>query len=179
MVPVPSLATLLLRSRRYENVQADPVIACRTEFYAAASLVTGALALVAPSRFLCDLSEMLEVANMARAYGIRTRQLYPEGSVEKNTADFIRYEQTLVQKALDALRNRQPELYRREVNIANFLLNALNRTLLRKVLRSPFARGVRAAAAELGESIDFARQNHREVLGMQLARASYYKRSKE
>ncbi len=168
---VPSLASFLLRSRRYGNVHAEPTIARKTEFFAAASLVTSALALVAPSRFLRDLSERLEVTNMARAHGILTRQLYPDDTIEKNTADFIHYEQGLVQTALDSLRHRQPELYRREVGCANFLLNALNRTVLRHILRSSFARAVRAAAAELGSEIDFACQNHREAVGMQLARA--------
>ncbi len=176
---VPSLATFLLRSRRYENVHADPLISRKTQFFAAASLVTSALALISPSRFFRDLSGMLEVANMARAHGIRTHKLYPEGSIEKNTADFIRYEQCLVQTALDALRSRQPELYRREVDFANFLLNALNSTVLRHVLRSSFAHAVRAAATELGSDIDFARQSHREILGMQLARASSQSRSRE
>ena len=150
-------------------VQADPAIARRTEFFAAASLVTGALALAAPSRFFRDLSGMLEAANMARAHGIRTRALYHDGPIEKNTADFIHYEQGLVQTALEALRCRKPELYRREVDVANFLLNTLNCAVLRCLLRSSFARAVRAATAELGGTIDFARQDHREALGMQLA----------
>lgn len=160
------------RSRRYESLHADPAIARRTQFFAAASLVTGALALVAPSRFLCDLSERLEDANMVRAREIRARRLYHEEAIEQNTADFIHFEQTLAQAALDSLRTRHPKLYRREIELANFLLNALNRALARHLLRSAFARAVRAVIAELGADIDFARQQHREMLGLQLARAS-------
>jgi hypothetical protein len=162
----------LLRSRRYESIHADPDIAAKTQFFGAASLVTGALALIAPSRFLRDLSAMLEVANMLRAQEIRSRLIYPEDSVERNTVDFIHYEQTLVQAALDTLRGRHPKRYRQEVELANFLLNALNRSVARYVLRWAFADAVRAAIAELGADIDFARQSHREMLGLQLARAS-------
>jgi hypothetical protein len=173
---VLSVPTFFRRSRRYGSLHADPAIARRTQFFAAASLVTGTLALIGPSRFLRDLSETLEVANLLRAQEIRSRRLYHDDSIddsiEKNTVDFIHYEQTLVQAALDALRSRHPQLYWREVNIANFLLNALNRAGARYLLRSAFAQAVRAAIAELGADIDFARQNHREMLGLQLARAS-------
>ncbi len=164
------VTSFFLRSRRYESIHADPVIAGKTRFFAAASLVTGALALIGPSRFLRELSAMLEVANLLRAQEIRARRIYHEDSVEQNTADFIRYEQTLVQAALDSLRSRHPERYRREVDLANFLLNALNGRLTRRVLRSAFARAVRAAIHELGSDIDFARQRHREMLGLQLTR---------
>ena len=169
---VLSVPTFFRRSRRYGRLHADPAIARSTEFFAAASLVTGALALIGPSRFLRDLSERLEAVNISRAQEIRSRRLYCGDSIEKNTADFVHYEQTLVQAALDALRNRHPRRYRREVEIANFLLNAVNRIGARYVLRSVFARAVRAVSAELGNDIDFARQKHREMLGLQLARAS-------
>jgi hypothetical protein len=57
------------------------------------------------------------------------------------------------------------------VDLANFLLNALNRTVARHLLPCAFADAVRAAIAELGANIDFARQSHRETLGLQLARS--------
>ncbi len=169
---VSSVPIFFLRSRRYGSLHADPAIACRTQFFAAAALVTATLALIGPSRFFRDLSGELEAANMLRAAEIRARRIYRDGAVESNTMDFISYEQTLVQAALDSLQARHPRLYRREVQLANFLLNALNRTVPRRFLRSTFARAVRATSAELGADIDFARQSHREMLGLQLARAS-------
>jgi len=169
---VTGIPIFLFRSRRYESIHADPVIAGKTQFFAAASLVTGALALIGPSRFLRELSAMLEAANMLRAREIRARRIYANESVECNTVDFIHYEQTLVQAALDSLRGRHPKRYRQEVELANFLLNALNRPVARHVLRWAFADAVRAAIAELGADIDFARQGHRETLGLQLARTS-------
>jgi capsid protein len=168
---VTGLPIFLLRSRRYENIHADPAIAAKTRFFAAASLVTGALALIGPSRFFRELSAMLEVANMSRAQEIRACRMYPDAAVEHNTADFIHYEQTLVQAALDSLRRQHPERYHQEIELANFLLNAMNRTVARRVLRWTFADAVRAVIAELGVNIDFARQSHREMLGLQLARA--------
>ncbi|MDB6088186.1 MAG: repeat-associated core protein [Gammaproteobacteria bacterium] len=165
-----SAAAFIFRSRRYEDLHADPAISRKTDFFAAASLVTAAFALITPSRFFCELSETLESANVARARKIRARQLYAEGTNENNTTDFVRYEQELVQAALDSLRRRHPQSYWREIDSANRLLNALNGKLLRRTVLSSFARAVRSTITNLGADIDFARQDHREALGRQLAR---------
>lgn len=98
----PSLSlrlSFLLRSERYRRLDAQPAIRSRTAFFAAASIVTRVLAYGGTTPFMLVLSDALERVNVSRAQLICRGQLYESGSVECNTQDFVRYEQTLVQEA--------------------------------------------------------------------------------
>jgi hypothetical protein len=131
--------TFLQRSLRYERLHADPRIACKTDFFAAATLVTRSLAHAIPTRFLGRLSALLERENWRRAQEILCGRLYETGRIELNTADFIRYEQALVQAQLDGLRRTDPRRYLREIHRANTQLALAQGPLARALLDCHFA----------------------------------------
>lgn len=163
--------SLLLRSERYRRLDAQPAIRSRTDFFAAASVVTRVLAYSGPTPFMVALSDALERVNVARARLICSGLLYVSGSVERNTQDFVRYEQALVQEALDRLRGSDPHGYLEQIRLAN---TAISHALMRRrgCASSALATFVRAAdrcLARLGRAIEFSAQSDREALGMELA----------
>src|SRR4051812_45528627 len=101
----------LARARRYRRIAADPAIGGRTHFYSAAAIVTKALATRDQPPFLAELGAKLEVANVRRAREIRAGKLYRNGSVQANTADFVHFEQALVQAELERLLAEDRRLY--------------------------------------------------------------------
>lgn len=163
---------LLERSRTYARLHADPRIAGRTFFFAAAALVTRTLWIYRPSVFLLTLSASLERENLCRAQASRTGVLYRHGSADDNTRQFIAAEQHLVQQALDALRAQQPRAYLREIRGANLALRWARCGTLRALLERPFVAALDAAFATFGCPFDMAARECREVLGMALARAA-------
>jgi len=170
---LPFRLSLVLRSERYRRLDAHPTIRSRTDFFAAASVVTRVLAYSA-TPFMVALSGALERVNVSRAQLICGGRLYVAGSVESNTLDFVHYEQSLVQEALDRLRDTDPRGYSEQIRLAN---SAIARILRH---RGPCASGAFTtfiAAAEsclvrLGHVIEFAAQSDREVLGEELARSA-------
>ena len=111
--------SFLERSLRYERLHVDPCIRARTTFFGAAAAVTRVFAMSAPSAFLDSLSAALAVANEARAARIRAGLLYVDGTVESNTADFIRLEQRLIETELVHLLRMDRAKYRAEISAAN------------------------------------------------------------
>lgn len=117
------------------------------------------------------LSDALERVNVARAGLICSGLLYRSGSVERNTRDFVRYEQALVQEALDRLRGSDPHGYLEQIRLAN---GAITRSLMRRTAcassaLSTFAQAAERCLARLGRAIEFSAQSDREALGMELA----------
>ncbi|HJS88708.1 MAG TPA: hypothetical protein VJ738_01950 [Steroidobacteraceae bacterium] len=173
----PSLSlrvSLLLRSERYRRLDAQPEIRARTDFFAAAAIVTRALAYSGATPFMLALSDALEGVNVCRAHLIRSGCLYVTGSVERNTRDFIRYEQALVQAALDHLRGSDPRGYSEQIRVAN---GAIARALrpgagCASNALTTFARAAECCLARLGRAIEFATQSDREALGEELARSA-------
>jgi len=163
---------LLERSRTYAILHADPRIAERTFFFAAAALVTRTLWIYRPSPFLLGLSASLERENLRRAAAIRAGVLFQSGPPDINTRRFIAVEQRLVQGALDALRAQDPRAYAREIRSANRALRWARRGTLRALIERPFVVALDATFAALGGSFDMAVRDCREVLGMALARAA-------
>ena len=164
----------LLRSERYRRLDAEPAIRARTDFFAAASIVTRVLAYGGTTPFMAGLSHMLEHVNVSRAQMICRGALYVTGSVERNTLDFVRYEQALIQEALDRLRHGDPRAYAEQIHLAD---RAIARVLRRRAActSSAVATFVRAAECCLmrfGRAIEFARQSDREALGTELARSA-------
>lgn len=169
----PRLA-FLLRSERYRRLDALPAIRSRTDFFAAASIVTRVFAYGGATPFMLSLSQALERVNVSRARLICGGVLYVSGSVERNTRDFVRYEQVLVQEALDRLRGADPLGYADQIRLAN---GAIARLLRRRVAcassaLATFVRGAESCLARLGRGIDFSAQTDREVLGVELARSA-------
>lgn len=170
----PFRLSLLRRSERYRQLDEHPAIRARTDFFAAAAVVTRMLAFGGATPFMVALSGVLERANMSRARLIRGGLLYVTGSVDRNTLDFVRYEQALVQSALDRLRRSDPHGYAEQISIANA---AIARVLRRRAACASFAATVFIRAAEsclgqLGRMIDFSAQSDREALGQELARSA-------
>lgn len=159
------------RARRYARIAADPAIAARTHFFSAAAIVTKALATRDQPPFLSKLGAQLEVANVRRAREIRTGKLYRQGSPLANTAEFVRFEQALVETELARLRERDPDGYRAVVACANEQIARSARGIARWVNRK-FARAVDDTRRRLGRDIDFARRQDRELLGNAIARES-------
>jgi len=157
------------RSYRYEAVNADQRIASQTSFFGAAAVVTNALGGWWQSEFMHQLSSSLERANMARADQIRTGTLYSSGSVRQNTADFVHFEQGLVQQALDKLQASNPSQYAEEVGRNNSILNGPF-SAVAKATDPTFARAAAATRNALGRDIDFAKQGDREALGNAVAK---------
>jgi hypothetical protein len=159
------------RERRYRRIAADPVIAARTQFFLAAAVVTKALATRELPAFFTRLGAMLEVANVRRAREIRAGTLYRAGSVQGNTADFVHFEQSLVEAELDRLRAHDPRAYQDVVACANVqILRATARVA--RWLNREFARAVMVTRQQLGREIDFGRRGDREILGNAIARES-------
>jgi hypothetical protein len=150
------------------------VIRSRTDFFAAATVVTRVLAFGGATAFMVALSDTLERVNLSRAQLICSGALYATGNVERNTLDFVRYEQALVQESLERLRRSDPYGYAEQMRIAN---SAIARALRRRAAyaSSALATFVRAAEScllRLGRGIDFSMQSDRETLGEELARSA-------
>jgi hypothetical protein len=166
--------SLLLRSERYRRLDAQPAIRSRTDFFAAASIVTRVLAYSGTTPFMVALSEALERVNVYRAGMIRDGLLYVSGSVERNTQDFVRYEQALVQAALDRLRGSDPHGYHEQIRLAN---GAIARVLRRRAAcassaLATFVQGAERCLTRLGRTIEFSAQSDREALGEELAHSA-------
>jgi hypothetical protein len=161
----------LARARRYRRIAADPVIAARTHFFSAAAIVTKALATRDQPAFLAKLGAKLEVANVRRAREIRAGKLYRRGSVLANTADFIRFEQALVEAELERLRAGDSQAFDSVVQCANGQIDRATRGIARWLNRR-FAKAALDTRRELGRDIDFARRDDRERLGNAIARES-------
>ena len=166
-------SALVLRAERYRRLHAQPSIRRRTDFFAAAATVTRVLAYGGATPFLGELSELLEAVNLTRAGQIDRGVLYAGGSVEANTADFVHYEQCIVQQALERLRSRNSRGYADQIRLANAALAFALRTglLWGWGACAVFATAVRRCGPELGRGIEFADQAHREALGLEIARA--------
>ena len=168
-MPLPP--SLILRAQRYRRFDADPLIRARTDFFAAAVLVTQAI-LRAPSIFLMTLSEELEDENARRADAIRAGYIYRYSDVQSNTRDFIHFEQTLVEHSFQQLAIRNRRRYRREVHSINHALALASSARLPFVIEPRFSEGVARTIKQLGRSVDIRSQAARELLGLNLARAS-------
>jgi hypothetical protein len=158
-----------IRERRYRRIAADPLISARTHFFSAAAVVTKALATREQPPFLARLGAKLEVANVRRAREIRAGKLYERGSPQANTADFVRFEQALVEAELERLRAQDPHAYQHVVTCANAQIARAAHGLVRWMNRE-FARAVIATRRQLGRDVDFARRDDRELLGNAIAR---------
>ena len=165
------MLALLLRSWRYQCWHADPRICLRTHFFAAAAVVTRVLAR-GPilSGFLFQLSATLEAENALRARSICVGALYATGAVESNTLDFVQHEQSIVQVHLDRLRRDAPHRYVREIRRANEALELLRWRGLSGLADRCLVRAAEDARGSVGGRLDFAEQQCREVLGVQIAR---------
>lgn len=166
--------SLLLRAERYRRLDAQPDIRARTAFFAAAWTVTRVLAYSGTTPFMVTLSDALERANVSRAQLIRSGCLYPTGNIERNTLDFVRFEQALVQEALDRLRASDPYGYSEQIRLANgAIASALRRPAgCASSALATFVRAAQCCLVRLGRAIEFAVQSDREVLGQELARSA-------
>lgn len=169
IVGINNSSPMCVRSRRYERIDSDPNVSSKTRFFGAAAIVTSALALPAPSGFMADLSSQLQKANLARLDQIRTGQLEMSASVQKNDRDFIHFEQTIVQKVLDGLEASDPDAYRNLIDTTNDRLNSERVASVAGRTDPNFAQGLATAREKIGGDIDFANQQHREILGQSIA----------
>jgi len=164
---------MLGRAERYRRLDARPSIRGRTDFFAAAATVTRVLAYGGVTPFLADLSELLEAVNLSRAAQIDRGLLYAGGSIESNTADFVHYEQCVVEHALERLRSRDAHRYAEQIRWANAALTFAMQAGVHWGWGACalFARAVRCCGPKLGRGIEFADQTYREALGVEIARA--------
>jgi hypothetical protein len=160
-----------LRSQRYRRISLEPRIASRTAFYSAASTVTRAFAFSIVSPFMASLSRSLEDCNVARAIRIRSGDLYASGTLEANTLDFVRFEQCLVECALERLRAVDPLAFAREIALADAALHRAARegVLLVSAAHHCLRRALLELRQGLGRWPSFAQQHDRELLGVALA----------
>ena len=170
---LPLRLSFLFRSERYRRLDAQPAIRSRTDFFAAASVVTRMLAYSGPTPFMVALSDALERVNMARARLICSGLLYATGSVERNTLDFVRYEQSLVQAALERLRSSDPGAYSEQIRTANSaIVRVLRHRAHATAAIATFVQATECCLARLGRAIEFSAQSDREALGEELARSA-------
>ena len=159
------------RAMRYAQLDRDPRIRLRTRFFEAASAVTRVIGGGHPTCFMTRLSAALEIANTTRAVHIGEGRLYACGSWRSNTIDFIRFEQTLVQRMLEALRTEDPVQYADEIDTADRDLARISIWCSR--FRSDAHRrlhfALRNTRETLGRAPQFARQGDREVIGIAIA----------
>ena len=170
-MPTPSKRAAFARERRYRRIAADPAIGNRTSFFAAAAIVTRALGSREQPPFLAKLGALLEVANVRRAREILAGKRYRTGSPRANTADFVHFEQALVEAELERLRARDPDAWREVVDCANLQIRRATRGIARWLNRE-FARAATETRRHLGREIDFSRREDRELLGNAIARES-------
>ena len=161
-MPIGSDSEMCDRSLRYESMDEESALRGFTRFFGAASVVTNVLGTirgVGPNaKFMTQLSRKLETANSQRAELIRNGQLPSLGAVSLNDAAFVRYEQSIVQAELDTMKIDAPLGYRTLVSYSNAALNG-------RIVDPNFRRARDAAVKHIGGPIDFANQEHREVLG--------------
>jgi len=168
-MPSPQRIAALARERRYRRIAADPAISARTSFFAAAAAVTRALATRDQPPFLVKLGAMLEVVNVRRAREIRAGKRYRTGTSRANTADFVHFEQALVEAELGRLRARDERAWLDVIDCANVQIRRATRGFARWMNRD-FARAAIETRRQLGRDIDFARRGDRELLGNAIAR---------
>jgi hypothetical protein len=161
----------LFKSGVYAAVNADDRVSSKTSFFAAAAIVTNTLGGAPQSDFEHKLSADLEKANLDRANEIRAGTRYATGSIEEHNRDFVNFEQSHVQAALDGLQASNPQGYKSEVDAANAALNGPISSLA-KATDPAFASAVAATRASLGHAINFASQKDREALGNTIAAAA-------
>jgi hypothetical protein len=159
------------RAHTYDCLDADPKIGRRTAFFRAAAVVTRVLGSGHLTGFMRDLSASLEVANLARAQQIRAGQLYVEHAVGANTAHFIRFEQALVQEALDMLRTKDARQYAAEIDSADRALARMRLwcSRLPSTAHRDLHMALQQARAWLGRAPRFAIQSDREAIGLAVA----------
>jgi hypothetical protein len=161
-----------LRSIRYQRLARDARIRTTTAFFAAAATVNRVFAYSGATIFMAELSAHLEVFNVTRARQIREGSLVGPASVERNTADFIDFEQTLLQRRLDALQRDNPALYASELRWAAYSLKRLADSSPPPAstaygrLRLAFV----GAQSQLGRWPQFEIQRDRVAIGVALAR---------
>jgi hypothetical protein len=154
-----------VRSLGYEYLNRDPRISSKTNFFAAASIVTNVLGTLGQSEFMIDVSRKLESLNIGRAAGIISGRISASGSIAANTAEFVHFEQSEFQTMLNELRARNSQEYDKTIADSNTAINdrapyGLDRN---------FASAVRATQKALGRDIDSASQSDREALGNAVA----------
>lgn len=161
---------MCLRSVNYERTHADRAISSKTSFFGAAAMMTSAMALPGPSAFMESLSAKLELENTNRANQIRAGELYGTGSVRQNDIDFIHFEQSFVQAELNAFQARDPSGYDSLIADTNGALNGLSGGRgLARISDPNVAKAIASARETIGGDIDFANQEHREILGQAAA----------
>lgn len=155
------------RSARYGKLASDPRISSRTNFFSAAQIVTNALGGYFQTDFMHALSAALESANNERASEIVAGRLYQGGTIQSNTADFVHFEQSIVQQELDKLKIRNRRSYDYNVTLAT---ESINDTSITERTDPLFARAVISVQKALGRAIDFSKQSDREALGNAIAK---------
>ncbi len=167
------------RAMRYAQLDRDPRIHVRTRFFEAASAVTRVIGGGYPSRFMARLSAALEIANTQRAARIGEGRLYAGGCGRSNTIDFIRFEQGLVQRTLEALRVEHPVQYAAEVDTADrdFARISAWCSRFRSDAHGRLHFALRSARETLGRAPQFARQGDREAIGIAVASLWFHENS--
>jgi len=159
------------RATRYAQLDRDPRIHVRTRFFEAASTVTRVIGGGDPTHFMARLSAALEIANTTRAMHIGDGRLYAGGCWRSNTVDFVRFEQGLVQKELEALQAEDPFQYAAEVDAADwgFARMSVWCSRFRSAAHRRLHFALRSARETLGRAPQFARQGDRESIGIAIA----------
>ena len=164
------------RSMLYARLHDDPRIRSRTNFFAAAATITRVFAWENSSRFMGSLSASLEVVNLARAGEILGGRRYPAHSIEANTADFIEYEQQVVDDELRSLRLRDPVLHGAELAAADAAFCRMTSCPITRrltAMKSPAHRRLQRAlavvSARLGHTPRFGSAEDRVKIGLALA----------
>lgn len=161
------------RSRRYAQLHTDDRIARSTSFFAAASIITGAFALGAPTVFMAEVSARLEEFNLDRAERIRRGALYARGNCMANTAHFVVAEQALVQEMLNDLQKKSERAYVAEIDAADCALRVATSAwfpLIGEPLRT-LREALRTLRSELDRTPSFAHESERVLIGTALAAA--------
>lgn len=160
----------------------DAKVSGTTRFFAAASATSQALAnLASPlvwafgfsgasdstKAFLSATNQNLESMNKAMVSAVEIGLL----GGENLDVTLVQNEQTIVQGGLDKLQGSDPTGYGNLINEANSLLNPQGFTATLGSLAptdSAFAQVLDAVRKDLGGTIDFANQSHREAIGNKL-----------
>jgi hypothetical protein len=112
--------------------------------------------------FFAQVNRQLFEANRAHA----DRVVQPGRSIRENDRAFVRFEQRLVQGALDNLRGLDESLYNRVVSEGSAALNGAVQSFAMGITDSAYANAVSTAKENLGiENLNFGNEAHRVAIG--------------
>ena len=172
------------RAAEYRMFDANPAINSRTRFFGAAAMVSNSLGdvdawslIVRPVGISSQTGSILEgIGRTLQAFNEGESHLVASGALGSGPAldrQLVHNEQTVVQGALNGLKESDSKGYDKAIGEINTALNGLASKGLQELAPSDrmYASILAGVRKDLGRNIDFAKQGDREAIGNAVAQA--------